>query len=153
MDTKGAERDQEKHSRTNTAVLCEANLCCSGQPVLLMGDLDLDHPFFGKRHLGWEMGRLGKSRLPPDVEKPLLPHAGCSWMKVMALAETLSCFAPLVYRRLRHVGSSLTAGSIHISLPSVLGMPRSVRIAPFPLSGPPAGFSVRIALGTPPVKR
>ena len=43
----GAGSDPENFSLTYdllTAVLCEANLCCSGQPVILMGDVNAD-PF------------------------------------------------------------------------------------------------------------
>ena len=41
----GAESDPEKPSLTNdllTAVLYEANLCCSSSPVFLVGDLNAD---------------------------------------------------------------------------------------------------------------
>ena len=89
-----------------------------------------------------------------EVEMSLPTHACSSWMKVMALVETLLWFAPVLCRLLFVAGSSPTVGSLRISLFSLsslwlFGMPRLVRLVPFPSSGQPAGFGAPIALDTP----
>ena len=78
----GAESDPEKLTLTDNllaAVLVEAKLCCAGQTVILVGDLNADPSVIpslakGMSH-AWRLDRCGKSlchrqRCGPDIHLP-----------------------------------------------------------------------------------
>ena len=81
-----------------TAVLCEADLCCSRQPVILTGDLDADSQVIPSLAKGISDERwvdMEKKRLQRDVAKPLPSLAGSSWMKVTRRDFTWVCSSAL----------------------------------------------------------
>ena len=112
-----------------TSMLAEAKMCCYGETVMLVGDLNAD-PSVIPSPANWRMvHRLTKKRRFPLVEESH-PHslANLNWMKVQALVKILLWHVPLHLRPPLDVVYCWIVGS-HLTLPSAqnslsrLGMP------------------------------